>query len=189
MPEFELEKTKESESTDLATVDEEYLSDQRILEAINKAKDKEELEKQFDLFNLSLSKKNAAKVIQTNRASDKAFAEIERRLNKRASNISNKELLEMYQVLNAQAERSQKIADIFNKEDVIKPVGNPGAKTDVTVNIGTDLDKDGKENVISVFREILKMANNQNLSEETATILPDLNAEAVVIDEQKDDEE
>ena len=89
MTDFELEEIEKPETTDLTVQEEDPLDEKKIMDGIMKAQDKQELQKQFDLFNLSLSKKNAARVVKVDGISDKALEEIERRISKRPSNINS----------------------------------------------------------------------------------------------------
>lgn len=191
MTDFELEEIEKPETTDLTVQEEEkedWLDEKKIMEGIMKAQDKQELQKQFDLFNLSLSKKNAARVVKVDGISDKALEEIERRISKRPSNISTKELLEMVQVLSSHAERSKKMVDQLDEKDMIRPATGTVLPTPgYTINIGTNIDRDGKDNVVNAIKEILEITKNS--SSNNTTILPDLNGSDPIIEVDNDDDE
>lgn len=191
MSNLELEKIEKPETTDLTVQEEEkedWLDEKKIMEGIMKAQDKQELQKQFDLFNLSLRKKNAARVVKVDGISDKALEEIERRISKRPSNISTKELLEMVQVLSSHAERSKKMVDQLDENDMIRPATGTVLPTPgYTINIGTNIDRDGKDNVVNAIKEILEITKNS--SSNNTTILPDLNGSDPIIEVDNDDDE
>lgn len=191
MSNLELEEIEKPETTDLTVQEEEkedWLDEKKIMEGIMKAQDKQELQKQFDLFNLSLSKKNAARVVKVDGISDKALEEIERRISKRPSNISTKELLEMVQVLSSHAERSKKMVDQLDEKDMIRPATGTVLPTPgYTINIGTNIDRDGKDNVVNAIKEILEITKNS--SSNNTTILPDLNGSDPIIEVDNDDDE
>lgn len=188
MSNLESEEIEKPETTDLTVKEEDWLDEKKIMDGIMKAQDKQELQKQFDLFNLSLSKKNAARVVKVDGISDKALEEIERRISKRPSNISTKELLEMVQVLSSHAERSKKMVDQLDEKDMIRPTTGPVLPTTgYTINIGTNIDKDGKNNVVNAIKEILEITKNS--SSNNTTILPDLNGSDPIIEVDNDDDE
>ena len=188
MSNLELEEIEKPETTDLTVKEEDWLDEKKIMDGIMKAQDKQELQKQFDLFNLSLSKKNAARVVKVDGISDKALEEIERRISKRPSNISTKELLEMVQVLSSHAERSKKMVYQLDEKDMIRPTTGPVLPTTgYTINIGTNIDKDGKNNVVNAIKEILEITKNS--SSNNTTILPDLNGSDPIIEVDNDDDE
>ena len=128
----------------------------QIVNQIIAAPDRKELERQFELFNVSQSKKNALRVIKLNKLLDKIEDQAVERFEKRPDQISNKELLEYMQVVSTQIDRSQKYIDSLKDTPAIKEINQ--TKNEVNINIGTELGRDSKEKVIDVIQAILKQA-------------------------------
>lgn len=137
-------------------------NEKEIISNIINAETKDELQKQFDLFNLTQSKKNAVRITKITDLMSDVEDEIYRRFHKRPDQISNKELLEFLQVLSSQVDRSQRNVDSLENKDLIKKMADGVSKpnTDVTINLGTNLDKDTKDNAMLAVKEILGMIQN-----------------------------
>lgn len=126
--------------------------DEAIVDGIVKAETKAELERQFGLFNMNQSKKNALRVIKLEsllgRVEDQTIARFENR----PDQVSNKELLDYIQVISAQIDRSQKkVDDLSNKEIIVqKPINST-----VNINVGQQLSQDDKEVTLEAVRSIM----------------------------------
>lgn len=134
-------------------------SDQQIINGIVEAESKEELQAQFDLFNMNQSKKNALRMIKLEGLLNKVEDQAIERFEKRPDQVSNRELLDYMQIVSAQIDRSQRVVDSLEEKEMIRKVT---PKTDVTINIGTDLDRDSKANVVGAIKGILDMLKNKN---------------------------
>ena len=87
----------------------------QIVQNIITAPDAKELQAQFELFNISQSKKNALRTIKLNGLLDKIEDQAVERFEKRPDQISNKELLDYMQVVSTQIDRSQKYMETLKK--------------------------------------------------------------------------
>lgn len=150
----------------------------RIIEAPSKA----DLQKQFELFNITQSKKNALRVIKLNSLLEKVEDQAIERFEKRPDQVSNKELLEYMNVVSSQIDRAQKSVTDLSAEPTIHMVNNQ--KNEVNINVGPQLDRDSKERVMDAISALLKQVqtaakdtivednNKQDLSEDiTVTVV------------------
>lgn len=133
--------------------------EEKIVNEIIKAPTQKELQEQFDLFNINQSKKNALRIIKLNSLLDKVEDQAIERFEKKPDQVSNKELLEYMTVVAGQIDRSQKYIDTLKDKPMIKV----NQKNDVTINIGTELNKDSKERVMDAIQGLLKQLNNPDM--------------------------
>lgn len=136
---------------------------EEIIQGIIDANDKEELTKQFDLFNMNQSKKNALRLIKLEGLLNKVEDQAIKRFEERPDQVSNRELLDYMQVVSAQIERSQKVVDSIHDKPMIKAVQN---NTEINVNLGTELDRDSKANVVSAIKGIIGLLQKGQTVEE-----------------------
>ena len=133
--------------------------EEKIVNEIIKAPTQKELQEQFDLFNINQSKKNALRIIKLNSLLDKVEDQAIERFEKKPDQVSNKELLEYMTVVAGQIDRSQKYIDTLKDKPMIKV----NQKNDVTINIGTELNKDSRERVMDAIQGLLKQLNNPDM--------------------------
>lgn len=133
--------------------------EEKIVNEIIKASTQKELQEQFDLFNINQSKKNALRIIKLNSLLDKVEDQAIERFEKKPDQVPNKELLEYMTVVAGQIDRSQKYIDTLKDKPMIKV----NQKNDVTINIGTELNKDSKERVMDAIQGLLKQLNNPDM--------------------------
>lgn len=134
--------------------------EKEIAHSIVVAEDKEELQKQFDLFNLNQAKKNALRIIKLESLMGKVEDQLIDRVEKRPDLMSTKDILEIMNTVSGQVDRSQKTIDSLKDRPMITAV----QKNDITVNVGTDaLDRDSKERVIDAITKLLKQAQQPQI--------------------------
>lgn len=177
----DVEDTSE-ESTEDSSLDETLAlvplnkQQRQIVQDIVNAPTQEELQAQFDLFNINQSKKNALRIIKLNSLLDRVEDQAIRRFETRPDQISNKELLEYMQVVAGQIDRSQKFIETIKDKPMIR-VNNQ--HNEVNINIGTELNRDSKERVIDAIQALLKQ-----LDSDTPTV-----QEEDIVDVKLDDPE
>lgn len=139
--------------TDLVSRDASLaLTEQDILAKILDAPSRDELQKQFELFNINQSKKNALRIVKLNELLANVEDQAIERFKKRPDQVSNKELLEYMNVISGQIDRAQKHIDSISTAPPISLTAN---KTDVTINVGPDLDSDSKTRVMDAVAMLL----------------------------------
>ena len=177
-PKVDLDLTLLNKNTSLSEQEKE------IVKSIIEADSKQELQKQFDLFNIAQSKKNALRIVKLDELATKAEDEMDRRLTKRSGQMSNRDLLDYHQAINNQIERSRNNMNSLQDKDTIIQVGN-SSQTEVNINLGTELSKDSKENVVNAIKSIINILQE---SEQAANpvVLPDLNEEYVTVVEDNE---
>ena len=142
------------------------LKEKELIAKIVEAPTRDELQKQFDLFNMNQSKKNALRVVKLNSLLDKVEDQAIARFEKRPDQISNRELLEYINVISGQIDRAQKHFDAVT----LAPAKTVAAqKTDVTINVGTNLNRDSKERVMDAISALLKQVRNATETSASAT--------------------
>ena len=127
--------------------------EEKIVQEIIKAPSQQELQAQFDAFNMNQSKKNALRIIKLNSLLDKVEDQAIERFEKKPDQVSNKELLEYMTVVAGQIDRSQKYIDTLKDRPMIKVTDK---SQNVNINIGTELNKDSKERVMDAIQGLLK---------------------------------
>lgn len=127
--------------------------EEKIVEEIIKAPSQQELQAQFDAFNMNQSKKNALRIIKLNSLLDKVEDQAIERFEKKPDQVSNKELLEYMTVVAGQIDRSQKYIDTLKDRPMIKVTDK---SQNVNINIGTELNRDSKERVMDAIQGLLK---------------------------------
>ena len=152
-PPQEIDENLTPAVTDLVSRDASLaLSEQDILAKILDAPDRDELQKQFELFNINQSKKNALRIVKLNELLANVEDQAIERFKKRPDQVSNKELLEYMNVISGQIDRAQKHIDSISTAPPISLTAN---KTDVTINVGADLDSDSKTRVMDAVAMLL----------------------------------
>lgn len=147
--------------------------EEEIINQIIEADTKQELEAQFDLFNMNQSKKNALRIIKLQTLLEKVEDQAIERFERRPDQVSNRELLDYMQVVSSQIDRSQKSVDSLYDRPVIKAIQKNN--TEVNINVGSDvLDRDSKEKVIDAVQGLLKQIMNPQPKVEEPVVIPSI---------------
>lgn len=141
----------------LATLPLDTTEHELMLKIIN-APTKEELQTQFDLFNINQSKKNALRVVKLNNLLDKVEDQAIERFEKRPDQVSNKELLEYMNVISNQIDRAQKSVDGLKDTSAIHITNQ---KNELNINVGPQLNRDSKERVMDAIAILLKQVQKE----------------------------
>ena len=145
-------------------IDEKLLSlplnkeERNLINSIIEAPTKEELQKQFDLFNVNQSKKDALRIIKLNNLLGKVEDQAIERFTKRPDQASNKDLLEYMTVVSNQIDRAQKS---INSLDMSPSIHVSNQKNEVNINVGGNLDRDSKEKVMDAIGSLLKQIKGE----------------------------
>ena len=129
-------------------------TEQQVVKDIVAAPNKEELEKQFQLFNMNQVKKNALRIIKLNDLLTKVEDQALERFEKRPDQVSNKELLDYMNAVSNQIEKTQN----FSKETLSTEVGSikkKKKKTEVNINVAPVLNRNEKDRVVDVISVLL----------------------------------
>ena len=129
-------------------------TEQQVVKDIVAAPNKEELEKQFQLFNMNQVKKNALRIIKLNNLLTKVEDQALERFEKRPDQVSNKELLDYMNAVSNQIEKAQN----FSKETLSTEVGGikiKQEKTEVNINVAPVLNRNEKDRVVDVISILL----------------------------------
>lgn len=134
-------------------------TEKKIIDAIIEAPTKEDLQRQFELFNNNQVKKNALRIIKLNNLLSKVEDQAIERFENRPDQVSNKELLDYISVVSNQIERAQN----FNRETLTTDIGNikiNNQKNEININVAPTLDREGKEHVMDAISALLKQLNH-----------------------------
>lgn len=148
-------------------------SSQELADQIIQAPDVKTLQQCLDIFNLNQSKKNALRALKLESLLDAVEDQAIERFQKRPDQISNKDLLDYMQVVSTQIEKSQKVADQLSVKPAIQINQQ---KNEVSVNLGTNLDKEGKERVIEAVNALLREAKNAKKVSDSTVIDAEIGA-------------
>lgn len=134
-------------------------STKNVLERIIQEDDVEQVKDLTKSFNLNQFKKNMMRVVKYGDLLDKVLTQTDKRITERPDEIPNKELLDFLQAIQTNMEKTQKAVDSIDSAPLIQ-INNQD--NSVNVNLNKDgLDKDSKENVLSVVQQILKLAQQK----------------------------
>lgn len=136
------------------------ITEQELMKKIIDAPSRQELQKQFDLFNINQSKKNALRVVKLSNLLDKVEDQAIDRFERRPDQVSNKELLEYMNVVSNQIERAQKSVDSLKDVPAIHITNQ---RNELNINVGPELDRDSKERVMDVISVLLKQVQKEAL--------------------------
>lgn len=143
-------------------------STKNVLERIIQEDDVEQVKDLTKSFNLNQFKKNMMRVVKYGDLLDKVLTQTDKRITERPDEIPNKELLDFLQAIQTNMEKTQKAVDSIDSAPLIQ-INNQD--NSVNVNLNKDgLDKDSKENVLSVVQQILKLAQQKPV--ETVIVEP-----------------
>lgn len=189
-----VDKQKESgyieqvESGTLVPIAEEVLeeiplnaSSSDIANKIVKAKSQDELKRYTDLFNMSLAKQNAVRIVKLNSLLDKVNDEAIRRVEKRPDEITNSEVLAYMKTVQESINNAQKNLESLNDKPMITLNQQ---NNNVTVNLGGDAasNRQSKEKIIEAVRGLLKLSEEIKQSENNTSVQTEDAVEANVVD-------
>ena len=160
-----------------------------IAQKIMQAKDKDELQKYTELFNLSMAKKNAVRIVKLNSLQDKVIDEAEDRIEKRSDEISNKELLDYMKALSDSIDKAQNNLKNIDSSPMITLTQQTNT-VNVTVNSEESLvrSRESKEKIINAVRGLLKLAQEANLPSQDIVETEVIEVESTPVEENSDEE-
>ena len=126
-----------------------------ILNKINNISTNEELKEVTSLFNLNMTKKEMARVLQQDELLDLVLKQAGDRLRKRPDELSTKDLIDYMNVFQNNVNKTQAIVDKVESQPMIQINDNKK----VVVSVG-GLDRDSSNNVIDAIKDILKDLNS-----------------------------
>lgn len=142
-------------------------AEQQLIAKIIEAPTRDELQHQFELFNMNQSKKNALRIIKLNNLLAKVEDQAIERFEKRPDQVSHKELLEYMNVVSGQIDRAHKQVDTLSAAPTIHMLAQ---KNEVNINVGgQELDRDSKERVMDAISALLKQV--QKATSEPADVI------------------
>ena len=155
---------KSSEEKALITPQDLNITESEVVNRIINAPTKEDLEREFELFNITQSKKNAVRVSKLNKLMDMIEDQVVERFTRRPDQVSNKEVLEYMSVISSQIERAKN--NVTTDLSYQPTIQVNQQKTEVNVNVGNgELDRASKEKVMDAISSLLKQMQNSNASE------------------------
>lgn len=174
-----------NEITNLITPNNELsLQQEEIVNNLVGATTKDELKRQIELFNLNQSKKNAIRIVKLEQTMAQVEDKIVERFNKRPEQLSNRELIDFLNTISGQIDRSQKIVDSVETKDLERQmVTNITPKetgNQYNINLGTDLNRENKDNVVDAIKDILSLLQNTNVeTPDEETLVPTEEVEVI----------
>lgn len=144
---------------------------QQVIQRILEADTKDELKKQFELFNITQGKKNALRIIKLNSLLDGVEDQAIKRFNEKPDQVSNKELLDYMQVVSAQIERSQKYIDVLEEKPMVQINKQKNELNISNITIGPQLDRESKNRVKTAVAALLKEINKKTAPERVEALV------------------
>lgn len=175
-----------NEITEILTPEDLHKNQKEIVADLIKATSKDEFQKQVDLFNLSQSKTNALRILKLQEAQAKVEDEIINRFDKRPDQMSNADLLAYLTTISGQIDKSQKVVDAVESKDLTRQMvsntPSANATNQYNINLGTEINKDSKDNVVDAIKDILNLLQTTT-TEPEYTEISDNSEEVEVIKE------
>ena len=165
-------------------------AENEVVNSLVAANNKQELEKQIELFKINQSKKDALRVVKLDTMKDKVEDEVFRRIEKRPDQISNKELLDFYGAISKQLDDAK--VGVVGKPDtnnitVVAPeISTAPAGDTYNINLGTDLPKESKDNVVDAIKGVIALLQNTNSPLDLTSEEPEEDVSIEVIEETDD---
>ena len=142
------EKNELMQPLDLRPLDNQT---KQIAQEILDEQDIEKVKDLTNLFNLNAQKRNVMRVIKMNDLLDKVTDQVIERFEKRPDNFSNEDLIKYMQVTENAIDRANKHLNLVEETPAIQLL----QQNNVNVNIETGLDRESRERVLNVVRELL----------------------------------
>ena len=149
------ENTELSRALDLTQLDEKT---QQIAQEIIEEQDIDRVKDLTALFNLNAQKRNVMRVIKMNNLLDKVTDQVIERFDKRPDNFSNDDLIKYMQVTENAIDKANKNLNLVEETPPIQLMQN----NQVNINIGSDLDRDGRERVLNTVASLIAQMKNSN---------------------------
>lgn len=149
------ENTELSRALDLTQLDEKT---QQIAQEIIEEQDIDRVKDLTALFNLNAQKRNVMRVIKMNNLLDKVTDQVIERFDKRPDNFSNDDLIKYMQVTESAIDKASKNLNLVEETPPIQLMQN----NQVNINIGSDLDRDGRERVLNTVASLIAQMQNSN---------------------------
>ena len=149
------ENTELSRALDLTQLDEKT---QQIAQEIIEEQDIDRVKDLTALFNLNAQKRNVMRVIKMNNLLDKVTDQVIERFDKRPDNFSNDDLIKYMQVTENAIDKASKNLNLVEETPPIQLMQN----NQVNINIGSDLDRDGRERVLNTVANLIAQMQNSN---------------------------
>lgn len=149
------ENTELSRALDLTQLDEKT---QQIAQEIIEEQDIDRVKDLTALFNLNAQKRNVMRVIKMNNLLDKVTDQVIERFDKRPDNFSNDDLIKYMQVTESAIDKASKNLNLVEETPPIQLMQN----NQVNINIGSDLDRDGRERVLNTVANLIAQMQNNN---------------------------
>lgn len=144
--------------------------DAQIVETANKILNGDSPESTKDLvslFNWNMSRKNVARILKLNGLLDNVTDQMAVRLENRADQFSNDDLLDYMKTLQGAVDSSYKQLNQVEEPPMIVQQTN----TQINVNLGNDFDRDAKQRILDAVQAVLTASKSQPIevvAEETA---------------------
>jgi len=126
-------------------------TEQDILNKINSVTTTEELKDVTNLFNLNITKKEMARVMQQSELYDLVLQQAGDRLRKRPDELSTKDLIDYMNAFRGNIDKTQSYIDKVENNPTIQ-VNNDNKKVVVNIN---NLNRDASEEVLEVVNTLL----------------------------------
>lgn len=132
-------------------------SKEEIVDRVKKAETTDELKELEEMFSVALTKNEIARMAKQDELLDLVIEQAGERIKKKPGELSTKDLIDYMNTLQGNLDKSHKNIKGTNDEPIgINPVQN--IHNEVTVNMGTDLDRDSQNRVMDVVKAILQQA-------------------------------
>lgn len=127
-----------------------------IVESIMNESDPNKTKDLVELFNWNISKKNIARIQKLNTLYDSITDQMVERVDKRADQFSNSDLLDYIKTIQGAIDTNSKNLSHIQEPPMIVQQSN----TQINVNVVDSFDRDAKERILAAVQATLKQAKN-----------------------------
>lgn len=121
------------------------------------------------MFNWNMSKKNTSRIQKLDQLYDKVTEQMAVRLNTRADQFSNSDLLDYMKAVQGAIDTSSKNITQMEEPPTIVQQNN----TQVNINVGDSFDRDSKIRIFEAIQAVLKSAETQVNNEPVIEVIPE----------------
>lgn len=155
-----IEDTTEEKTTELSPVDNTIRG---LVDNIMEEQDPNKTKDLVDMFNWNMSKKNVARLEKLNNLYDSITDQMIERVNKRADQFSNSDLIDYVKTIQSAIDVNTKNLAQVQEPPLIVQQNN----TQINVNVADTFDRDAKERILAAVEATLKQVKASNVIEGT----------------------
>lgn len=139
-------------------------STEQLAANILQEQDVEQTKQLIHLFNLHMSKKNVTRLMTLNKLLDDVYSQMAVRLEKKADEFNNSDLVTYTKVLQDSVEKSNRLVNQIDESPVIN-INHTDNAVNINLNSASSLDRDSRERIMDAVKTYLERVQKETVSE------------------------